>query len=88
MWEDPANTGGGRWVLRLRKGVADRIWEEVIWALVGERIVCGGESGKVNGAVLSVRKDEDILSVWCAPASRPERDGIRYVLLRGSCMLR
>lgn len=85
LWEDAANAGGGRWVLRLRKGVADRVWEEVVFALVGERI--GGDDersdsagGKVNGVVLSVRKDEDILSLWCAPSSRTERDIIRFVL--------
>ncbi|KAK4049160.1 hypothetical protein OIV83_004321 [Microbotryomycetes sp. JL201] len=78
-WEDPANAGGGRWVTRLRKGVADRVWEESIFALVGERI--GGEDdrieNKINGLVLSVRKDEDILSLWCAPTNRSERDAIR-----------
>ncbi|GAA6059069.1 hypothetical protein JCM10212_002040 [Sporobolomyces blumeae] len=78
-WEDAANVGGGRWVLRLRKGVADRVWEEVVYALVGERI--GGEDeragDKINGVVLSVRKDEDILSLWVAPSNRTERDVIR-----------
>ncbi|BGP41462.1 hypothetical protein JCM10449v2_005447 [Rhodotorula kratochvilovae] len=78
-WEDTANVGGGRWVVRLRKGVADRVWEEVVYALVSERI--GGEDErageKVNGVVLSVRKDEDILSLWVAPSSRTERDIIR-----------
>ncbi|GAA5873207.1 hypothetical protein JCM8547_006815 [Rhodosporidiobolus lusitaniae] len=78
-WEDAANVGGGRWVIRLRKGVADRVWEEAVYALVGERI--GGEDPrageKVNGVVLSVRKDEDILSLWVAPSSRAERDIIR-----------
>ncbi|GAA5864997.1 hypothetical protein JCM3774_003933 [Rhodotorula dairenensis] len=78
-WEDAANAGGGRWVLRLRKGVADRIWEEVVFALVSERI--GGEDErvgeKVNGAVLSVRREEDILSLWVAPSSRADRDIIR-----------
>lgn len=81
-WEDAANTGGGRWVLRLRKGVADRVWEEIVFALVSERI--GGEDErvgeKVNGVVLSVRRDEDILSLWVAPSSRADRDIIRYVL--------
>ncbi|GAA5998427.1 eukaryotic translation initiation factor 4E [Rhodotorula paludigena] len=81
-WEDAANVGGGRWVLRLRKGVADRVWEEVVYALVSERI--GGEEErvgeKVNGVVLSVRKDEDILSLWVAPSSRAERDIIRDAL--------
>lgn len=80
-WEDSANVGGGRWVIRLRKGVADRVWEETVYALVGERI--GGDDervgDKVNGVVLSVRKDEDILSLWVAPSSRTDRDLIRYV---------
>ncbi|GAA5895624.1 eukaryotic translation initiation factor 4E [Sporobolomyces salmoneus] len=79
-WEDAANVGGGRWVLRLRKGVADRVWEEVVYALVGDRIT--GEENervgeKINGVVLSVRKDEDILSLWVAPSNRTERDIIR-----------
>lgn len=84
------NSGGGRIFLRLRKGVADRIWEEVVYAMVGERI-SSGENGiedesiessignKVNGAVLSVRKDEDILSLWTAPCTRQEREAIRWV---------
>lgn len=78
-WEDEHNSGGGRWVLRLRKGVADRIWEEVVWALVGERIGTEDDKpdSKVNGVVLSVRKDEDILSLWVAPSNRTERDQIR-----------
>lgn len=72
VWEDPHNLGGGRFVLRLRKGVADRVLEELVLAVVGERLA-------VNGIVLSVRKDEDILGVWVAPGSRPERDLIRSV---------
>lgn len=60
------------------------MWEEVVYALVSERI--GGEEErvgeKVNGVVLSVRKDEDILSLWVAPSSRAERDTIRYIPLR------
>ncbi|GAA5983974.1 hypothetical protein JCM5350_001811 [Sporobolomyces pararoseus] len=79
-WEDAANVGGGRWVLRLRKGVADRVWEEVVYALVGDRLT-GEENDrvgeKINGVVLSVRKDEDILSLWVAPSNRTERDIIR-----------
>ncbi|TNY20999.1 eukaryotic translation initiation factor 4E-4 [Rhodotorula diobovata] len=79
-WEDSANVGGGRWVVRLRKGVADRVWEEVVYALVSERIGSSDDDRvgeKVNGVVLSVRRDEDILSLWVAPSSRTERDIIR-----------
>ncbi|BGP17733.1 hypothetical protein JCM10213_005314 [Rhodosporidiobolus nylandii] len=78
-WEDEKNIGGGRWVVRLRKGVADRVWEEAVYALVSERL--GGDDErvgeKINGVVLSVRKDEDILSLWVAPSSRADRDIIR-----------
>lgn len=64
----------------MRKGVADRVWEEVVYALVGDRLT--GEENervgeKINGVVLSVRKDEDILSLWVAPSNRTERDIIR-----------
>ncbi|KAJ7065664.1 translation initiation factor eIF4e [Mycena amicta] len=36
VWEDPGNIMGGKWILRLRKGVADRIWEALVCAVVGD----------------------------------------------------
>lgn len=30
MWEDPQNEGGGRFVLRVRKGWENRVWEELV----------------------------------------------------------
>ncbi|KAJ7155594.1 translation initiation factor eIF4e [Mycena filopes] len=36
VWEDPLNIGGGKWIIRLRKGVADRIWEGLLCAVVGD----------------------------------------------------
>lgn len=35
VWEDAANANGGKWILRLRKGIAARLWEHlvtVVWA--------------------------------------------------------
>ena len=29
-WEDPANAHGGKWIVRLRKGVANRLWEHLV----------------------------------------------------------
>lgn len=29
-WEDPANERGGKWILRLRKGIAGRLWEHLV----------------------------------------------------------
>ena len=89
LQEDPANLRGGKFILRLRKGVADRIWEEFVSAMVGQRLFMGVDLSKagasrknigsgllqeedeededpeedVVGAVMSVRKDEAVLSV-------------------------
>lgn len=61
VWEDPLNVEGGKWSVRLRKGVADRMWEDLILAVIGDQFEEGGE---VCGCVLSVRLQEDIISVW------------------------
>jgi translation initiation factor 4E len=47
------------------------MWEEVVMALIGERLLPDDDdregrdgSDDVCGCVVSVRKDEDLLSVW------------------------
>lgn len=67
IWEDDDNKNGGKWILRLKKGVADRYWEDILLALIGDQFVETSE--EICGAVLSVRNGEDILSIW----SRDER---------------
>ena len=62
VWEDEANKKGGKWIVRLKKGVADRYWEDLLLAMVGDQFAEAGE--EVCGAVLSVRGGEDVLSVW------------------------
>lgn len=61
MWEDSANKDGGKWIIRLKKGLAARCWENLILAMLGEQFMVGEE---ICGAVLSVRYQEDILSLW------------------------
>lgn len=61
MWEDPANSKGGKWVIRLRKGQAGRAWENLCMAMLGEQFMAGDE---ICGIVVSVRYQEDILSIW------------------------
>lgn len=48
--------------MRLKKGVSDRYWEDLLFAIVGDQFAEAGE--EVCGAVLSVRSGEDVLSVW------------------------
>ena len=62
VWEDDENKKGGKWIVRLKKGVADRYWEDLIYAIVGDQFAEASE--EVCGAVLSVRNGEDILSIW------------------------
>ncbi|TVY84718.1 Eukaryotic translation initiation factor 4E type 2 [Lachnellula suecica] len=62
VWEDDENKKGGKWIVRLKKGVADRYWEDLVYAIVGDQFAEASE--EVCGAVLSVRNGEDILSIW------------------------
>ncbi|KAK3327634.1 translation initiation factor eIF 4e-like domain-containing protein [Cercophora scortea] len=63
IWEDEENKRGGKWVVRLKKGVADRYWEDLLLGTIGDQY--GDERDDVCGIVLSVRNGEDILSIWC-----------------------
>ncbi|XP_077515822.1 uncharacterized protein LOC144125897 isoform X2 [Amblyomma americanum] len=68
--KDEANRTGGKWIVRLRKGLASRCWENLILAILGEQFMVGEE---VCGAVASVRFQEDInpggVSIWNRTAS-------------------
>ncbi|KAI9047310.1 hypothetical protein LZ554_008757 [Drepanopeziza brunnea f. sp. 'monogermtubi'] len=74
VWEDEENKKGGKWIVRLKKGVADRYWEDLLFALIGDQFAEASE--EVCGAVLSVRNGEDILSIWA------RNDGGRVLRIR------
>lgn len=74
FWEDEVNRKGGKWVVRLKKGVADRYWEDLLLSLIGDQFSEAGE--EVCGAVLSMRNGEDILSIWT------RNDGGRVLKIR------
>ncbi|KAL1005220.1 hypothetical protein UPYG_G00056250 [Umbra pygmaea] len=82
MWEDEANKNGGKWIIRLRKGLASRFWENIILAMLGEQFMVGEE---ICGVVVSIRFQEDILSIWNKTSSDQVttsriRDTLRRVL--------
>ncbi|KAL3945258.1 MAG: hypothetical protein SGBAC_000669 [Bacillariaceae sp.] len=62
-WEDSNNAKGGKWIIRLPKGLASRYWEEVILALIGGQFT-GVPDGEICGIVVSIRYSEDILGIW------------------------
>lgn len=83
-WEDPENVRGGKWLIRLKKGLASRYWEEILLAMVGQQFH-GVPAEEINGAVVSIRYGEDIISVWNRTAFDREltdkiRDGIKKIL--------
>ncbi|KAG0370550.1 translation initiation factor eIF 4e-like domain-containing protein [Gamsiella multidivaricata] len=61
VWEDETNIHGGKWIVRLKKGLASRYWEDLVIAVIGDQFEVGTE---ICGAVLSIRGSEDILSLW------------------------
>jgi translation initiation factor 4E len=61
LWEDEANQKGGKWMVRLRKGLASEKWESLILALIGDSTGIGDE---ICGCVASIRYQEDIIAVW------------------------
>jgi len=83
-WEDPGNAKGGKWIIRLPKGLASRYWEETCLALIGCQFT-GVPVTELCGAVLSVRYSEDILGVWNRSATDRDmidriRDAIKKIL--------
>ena len=40
-WEDPANANGGKWILRFKKGLASRMWEDTLLAVIGDHFGLG-----------------------------------------------
>ncbi|TAQ86441.1 hypothetical protein B7494_g5249 [Chlorociboria aeruginascens] len=74
VWEDEENKKGGKWIVRLKKGVSDRYWEDLLFAILGDQFAEASE--EVCGAVLSVRNGEDILSIWI------RNDGGRVLKIR------
>lgn len=50
--QDSANNKGGKWIVRLKKGLGSRCWENLILAMLGEQFMVGEE---ICGAVISIR---------------------------------
>jgi len=66
--------------MRLRKGVAPRVWEELVLATVGDAWGLGDE---VCGLVLTLKANEDVVAVWNRNAA--DKDAvmrIKQVIMR------
>ncbi|CAF3101988.1 unnamed protein product [Rotaria socialis] len=66
MWEEEGNRLGGKWILRLKKGLSTRLWESLVLAIIGEQFNVGKE---ICGIVCSIRPQEDLISIWTKTAN-------------------
>ncbi|KAJ3107966.1 hypothetical protein HDU97_002546 [Phlyctochytrium planicorne] len=64
MWEDPFNAKGGKWVAQIskpKKKELDTYWLNTLLTIIGEGFE---DSIEVCGAVVSVRRHQDRISLW------------------------
>ncbi|KAH9933335.1 eukaryotic translation initiation factor 4E class II [Fomitopsis serialis] len=82
VWEDPLNISGGKWIIRLRKGIADRLWEGLVLASR-----CGGDAPQgdwpeICGCTISVRQNEDIISIWNRREDARVKEAVKETIRR------
>ena len=63
MWEDENNKEGGRISIKLRKDYTTIIWEEMIFAIIGD-VLPEEVKQEINGIVVTSRKDFNTLQIW------------------------
>jgi len=84
-WETFPN--GGNWFVKVRKGnkLVNRLWEELVFACVGELFA----EPAIAGVAVCVRPKDDTLQVWLRDASNPDQqfvvgEKIREILNMGA----
>ena len=63
MWEDEGNKSGGKISVKLKKDYTTIIWEEIVLAMIGG-VLPANVKDDINGVVVSIRKEYNILQVW------------------------
>lgn len=84
VWEDAANASGGKWIIRLKKGLVNRLWEHLSLALITGALNADGLGEEVCGVVVSVRYQEDILSIWNRSAADESKRAALKEAIKGA----
>mmetsp|Transcript_20166 Transcript_20166/g.77198 ORF Transcript_20166/g.77198 Transcript_20166/m.77198 type:complete len:538 (-) Transcript_20166:35-1648(-) len=66
LWEDPANSNGGKWTISVPKGQTGKCWIRVILFVIASQLT---HIDDVCGIVLSVRPQKDTIQIWNRSAS-------------------
>lgn len=69
LWEEPANEGGGRFFISVKRStMANKMWEDLLLAF----LLVDATHHAINGVVLNVRTSEVFMSVWTAALQETE----------------
>lgn len=80
MWEDDACKNGGRWDIWVQKGYSNRLWEDLLLALIGNQFERGDQ---ICGIEVRTKHKGDTISVWNKNADDvEEKESIRLDLLK------
>ena len=63
IWEDDSNKNGGRISIKLRKDFTTIIWEEMIFAFIGD-VLQEKIKNEINGIVVTSRREFNTLQIW------------------------
>ena len=75
MWEDKSNQKGGRWHIWLPKGYSNRLWEDLLLAVIGDQFKYGSD---VCGVEVRTKVRGDTISIWHRNAdNEDEKEQIR-----------
>jgi len=69
VWETQEHEQGGSWNIRMAKGYANQLWEDLLLGFIGEQFDCCNE---VTGVVLSVTDKFDKISLWMRHGNETE----------------
>lgn len=83
MWEDPQNSTGGSWILKIKKDYSSKFWEDLVLAMLGCDYNLPPE--EICGIAVTIRPKGDNLSVWHKTGKDSKiketlKDGIRRAL--------
>lgn len=63
LWEDEANKKGGKFIIRVKKGISSHIWEALLLAVVGNQLGVGPD--EICGVTISIRSPGfNIVTLW------------------------
>ena len=70
LWEDEANIKGGRWHIWFPKGQTNKLWEDLLFYLIGNQFTHGDS---ICGIEVRIKPRGDSLCIWHKDASDDEQ---------------